>query len=166
MLRTGGRSRSLWFALGYLPLLGLVVGVEVDAQLSQDALRNTAAEAALCYKLDWSGSQLAGMDRMEKRLWLTLEELAPRSNVAAVPFYVVRPAPGTVASEFPSVRWAVSSMGDTVEIRWNSGLVVITVAFAVEDVAFQDWFDGKIGYYSDLMGDPEFGSVRLMRFFC
>jgi hypothetical protein len=69
-----------------------------------------------CYSLAFA-SEPEWVDRLERRIYLSdVRVLAPSINV---PVFVVRPAPGTMASHYPKVTWLISS--GAFRVRWTAG---------------------------------------------
>lgn len=80
-----------------------------------------------CYVLQWQPWQLDSTEAdsawqtpsIEHRVWLTLTPVESRDPAD---WYVVRPAPGALASEFADVRWSsLPGSGDLV-IEWDAAM--------------------------------------------
>jgi hypothetical protein len=88
---------------------------------------------------------------VERRIWLTMSELASDGGVG--PKYVVRPAPKEQAAAFEAVYWIPKADSSGVTIVWTSGFngVSMSLHWAGQD---HGTLTGEATSFSDALGAP------------
>ena len=135
-----------------LPMVGAWLCVGVEPVVSQSLDEAINARVA-CYELGWVDGPPSGeMRGLEGSIWLTGAPFAEPEVLGIGPWqmYVVRPAPGEVASPYGIVGWRVHE--DTLIVVWHAGPGVgVTLTAAERRPGF---YEGTVSTSTDQIGAP------------
>ena len=142
-------------------LFGTCAPCPLFAQGRAEELLDRAVDLVGCYEIRfsaWSHEEWAeAANRLPNRIWLTGEQLlSERPQVYAA--FVMRPAPGARQGPYPEERWSISTVSDSLALRWSNSFFEGIQAIVSLEGSVGDWqFEGRTSTWTDVIRivDPE-----------